>query len=272
MRSVPAVGAVVVVLIGMPRVSSSIRSAAPVAVAATTSRSAWAIASRISRRRTFFTALNMAAVAWRTATKSGWVSSSPAMPSSTLRVASRSAGSMPLGGRSGVAGVSGGTRDSTSAYMRATCYRATVTSANADETPPRRIHVSAAVIHDGDGRLLVVRKSGTTAFMQPGGKPEPGETPSETLSRELAEELGIRIDPDELRALGSFTAAAANEPGFVVVADVFAADIGSQSPVVGAEIAELRWVTRADADRFEIAPLASEYFLPDGPTRASSRG
>ena len=50
-----------------------------------------------------------------------------------------------------------------------------------------------------------------------------------------------------------------------MVADVFAADIGAQRPVVGAEIAELRWVTRADAEQLEIAPLAREYFLPDGP-------
>jgi 8-oxo-dGTP diphosphatase len=132
----------------------------------------------------------------------------------------------------------------------------------ADPADQRRIHVSAAVIVDGDGRLLLVRKSGTTAFMQPGGKPEPGESASETLSRELGEELGIRLDPQDLRALGSFTAAAANEPGFVVVADVFDADIGSQRPVVGAEIAELRWVTRADAEHLEVAPLAREYFLP----------
>ena len=47
-----------------------------------------------------------------------------------------------------------------------------------------------------------------------------------------------------------------------MVADVFAADIGSQRPVVGAEIAELRWITRADAEHLEIAPLAREYFLP----------
>ncbi len=188
MSSVPAVAAVVAVLIGMPRVSSSIRSAAPVAVAATTSRSAWAIASRISRRRTFLTALNIAAVACRTAMKSGCVSSSPAIPPSTLRVAARSSGSMPLGGRSAVAGVSAVTRDSTTGRMGGTCYRATVSLPA--EAVPRRIHVSAAVIMDADGRLLLVRKEGTTAFMQPGGKPEPGESPSETLSRELAEELG----------------------------------------------------------------------------------
>jgi 8-oxo-dGTP diphosphatase len=147
--------------------------------------------------------------------------------------------------------------------MCATCYRATVTFEAVRAGEQRRIHVSAAVIIDAEGRLLVVRKSGTTAFMQPGGKPEPGETPGETLSRELGEELGIRVCAVDLRALGSFTAAAANEPGFLVVADVFAADIGQQHPVAGAEIAELRWVTRADADHLDIAPLAREYFLPE---------
>ncbi|MCT2084849.1 NUDIX domain-containing protein [Microbacterium enclense] len=131
-----------------------------------------------------------------------------------------------------------------------------------DATTPRLIHVSAAVITDDDGRLLLVRKAGTTAFMQPGGKPEPGETPAETLARELAEEVGLRVDPDALEPLGSFTATAANEPGFAVVADVFRVDIGDQRPIPDAEIAELRWVTAATASGLEIAPLAREYFLP----------
>lgn len=131
-----------------------------------------------------------------------------------------------------------------------------------DATTPRLIHVSAAVITDDDGRLLLVRKVGTTAFMQPGGKPEPGETPAETLARELAEEVGLRVDPDALEPLGSFTATAANEPGFAVVADVFRVDIGDQRPIPDAEIAELRWVTAATASGLEIAPLAREYFLP----------
>ena len=129
-------------------------------------------------------------------------------------------------------------------------------------TTARRIHVSAAVILDADGRLLLVRKTGTTAFMQPGGKPEPGETPGETLSRELAEELGIRVAAAELRPLGVFQTAAANEPGFIVVADVFEAAIGAQTPVAAAEIAEVRWVSRAEAAALEVAPLARENFLP----------
>ncbi len=130
-------------------------------------------------------------------------------------------------------------------------------------TTPASILVYAAVITDSSGRLLLVRKAGTTAFMQPGGKPEPGETPGETLVRELEEELGLRIDPAALGSLGRFTASAANEPGFLVVADVFTVDIGTQHPVAAAEIAELRWAdaSSAAADELEVAPLAREYFL-----------
>ncbi|GAA5100281.1 NUDIX domain-containing protein [Microbacterium yannicii] len=126
----------------------------------------------------------------------------------------------------------------------------------------RSIHVSAAVIVNERDELLLVRKAGTTAFMQPGGKPEPGESPSQTLSRELLEELGLAVEADTLRPLGSYTAAAANEPGFLVIAEVFETDIGAQVPVIGAEIEELRWVTSKDADGLEIAPLARENFLP----------
>ena len=125
------------------------------------------------------------------------------------------------------------------------------------------IHVSAAVIVDEAGRVLVVRKQGTSMFMQPGGKPEAGESPAQTLVRELAEEVGLRLDEADLAPVGEFSAPAANEPGFEVVADVFRVDIGDQTPVAAAEIAELRWVTRAEASEIDVAPLAAAYFLPE---------
>jgi 8-oxo-dGTP pyrophosphatase MutT (NUDIX family) len=121
------------------------------------------------------------------------------------------------------------------------------------------IHVSAAVVTDSAGRALVVRKAGTLRFMQPGGKPEPGETPRQALLRELAEELLYRPAPDELVHLGRFESAAANEPGHLVRAEVFR--IRTDAVLTpAAEIEELLRVTPAEAAALgdRLAPLARD--------------
>lgn len=124
------------------------------------------------------------------------------------------------------------------------------------------IYVSAAVITDPQDRVLVVRKKGTTRFMQPGGKPETGESPAETLIRELDEELGIQVTLEDLTSLGRFISAAANEPGHRVVADAFSVVVDASAVQVQAEIAELRWITRADVSSLPLAPLSTEHLLP----------
>lgn len=124
------------------------------------------------------------------------------------------------------------------------------------------IHVSAAVIDDGDGRILVVRKQGTTAFMQPGGKPEPGENPAQTLARELHEELGLHVAETAMRPLGRFVSAAANEPGHRVIADAFSFTTDADAVSVQAELAELRWITPDAIGTIELAPLSLEHLLP----------
>lgn len=124
------------------------------------------------------------------------------------------------------------------------------------------IHVSAAVIVDEEGRVLVVRKQGTTRFMQPGGKPEPGESAAQTLIRELDEELGVVLDEADLRPLGTFVSEAANEPGHRVVAEAFAASVAPSAVTVQAELAELRWITPADVATLPLAPLSVEHLLP----------
>ncbi|MEA3021786.1 MAG: 8-oxo-dGTP diphosphatase, partial [Alphaproteobacteria bacterium] len=65
----------------------------------------------------------------------------------------------------------------------------------------RIISVVAALIRDGDGRVLLVRKRGTTAFMQPGGKRDAGESDVAALAREIVEELGCRVTDNSARAL-----------------------------------------------------------------------
>ncbi|EYT58327.1 MULTISPECIES: NUDIX hydrolase [Microbacterium] len=124
------------------------------------------------------------------------------------------------------------------------------------------IHVSAAVIVDEAGRVLVVRKQGTSMFMQPGGKPEAGESAAQTLIRELHEELGLELDEDDLQPLGSFVSAAANEPGHRVVAEAFATSVDPRAVTVQAELAELRWITPDDIATLPLAPLSLEHLLP----------
>ncbi|MCB2251859.1 NUDIX domain-containing protein [Pseudomonas chlororaphis] len=131
----------------------------------------------------------------------------------------------------------------------------------ASATPPL-IHIAAALLVAPDGRTLLVRKRGTQAFMQPGGKIEPGELPSHALARELEEELGLRIAPDDARYLGRFSAPAANEPGHVVEAQLFRLDLDSDQVTPAAEIEEVRWVDPANADELTLAPLTRDLILP----------
>lgn len=116
------------------------------------------------------------------------------------------------------------------------------------------IRVSAAVIVDADNRILLVRKRGTTAFMQPGGKADPGETPLEALRRELREELNVDVPAAQIRALGRYVADAANEPGHTVEAELFAVHLDDE-PEPSSEIAETVWVDSAAPGDIELAPL-----------------
>lgn len=124
------------------------------------------------------------------------------------------------------------------------------------------ITVAAVVFRDRDGRMLTVRKSGTTKFMLPGGKLEPGESAAEAAVREVAEELGVRLGVEDLTLLGEFEADAANEPGHLVRSTVFTWT-GEVTPDAAAEIAELRWASLAEiTEGAEFAPLTREYVVP----------
>ena len=125
----------------------------------------------------------------------------------------------------------------------------------------REVVVSAVVLRDGDGRVLTARKNGSSLFMFPGGKLDPGETFAQAAVREAREELGIDLALEWLTRLGRFEAAAANEEGVTVVAEVFEHPLVGE-PAASAEIAELDWVDPADASRTDIAPLLRDAVFP----------
>ncbi|MCH4898621.1 MULTISPECIES: NUDIX domain-containing protein [Pseudomonas] len=123
------------------------------------------------------------------------------------------------------------------------------------------IRIAAALLLNPDGQTLLVRKRGTTAFMQPGGKIEPHELPVHALARELEEELGLVIDPAQASFLGQFSAPAANEPGFVVQAEIFQLTIDAQV-LPAAEIEEVIWIDPATDGNVILAPLTRDLILP----------
>ncbi len=122
------------------------------------------------------------------------------------------------------------------------------------------IRVSAVALLRDDA-VLLVRKRGTMRFMLPGGKFDTAESPRECAMRELREELGIDIDGDALSTLGHFSAAAANEPGHVVIADIFTSPL-SGTPAAQAEIEELRWFVLSEPATPDLAPLFALHVLP----------
>jgi 8-oxo-dGTP diphosphatase len=125
--------------------------------------------------------------------------------------------------------------------------------------PP--IEIVAALIRDHKGRMLLVRKRGTTAFMQPGGKRDAGEDDHTALARELDEELGCRVVAGSSQHLGNFQCAAANEPGRHVKAAVYAVEVtGAIEPA--AEIEEIAWIDPARPDGRPLAPLTRDHILP----------
>jgi 8-oxo-dGTP pyrophosphatase MutT (NUDIX family) len=132
--------------------------------------------------------------------------------------------------------------------------------------PITTLRIVAAVVERSDGRHLLVRKRGTQAFMQVGGKIEPGEEPLAALVREFEEEVGLRLDPADVESIGRFGAPAANEPDHIVDAHAFRVRLRPGAEIaVRAELEELVWIDPADpVTSYPIAPLSRDLLVAAG--------
>ena len=127
--------------------------------------------------------------------------------------------------------------------------------------PLRLLLVVAVALVDVDGRVLVSERpegkqlAGLWEF--PGGKVEPGERPEQTLIRELAEELGIRVEEP---CLAPLTFASHAYPDFHLLMPLYVCRrwTGTPRPMEGQA---LRWV-RPKALRDLAMPPADAPLIP----------
>jgi 8-oxo-dGTP diphosphatase len=112
--------------------------------------------------------------------------------------------------------------------------------------------VAAGILCDSNGRVLIAERLGGGAFNGlwefPGGKIIAGETATQALSRELAEELGI-----EVTEYSSFMNLRHQYDDRLVTIEFFIVSDWNSEPV-GREGQQLRWVPAESLDADELLP------------------
>jgi len=133
-----------------------------------------------------------------------------------------------------------------------------VNSGQGEHSPPVIEKVGAAIVRNK--KVLVVRKAGQPSpeFFTAGGKIEEGETHYQTLARELKEELGV--DVERLEYLGSYRDVAVFEAVPIVIHAYYVEVTGEPRP--SAEIRELKWIGKSDAD-ISVSSIMANQIIPE---------
>ena len=122
------------------------------------------------------------------------------------------------------------------------------------EDPLPEVPCVGAVVHDGLGRLLLIRRGHAPSaglWSVPGGRMEAGESEAEAVVREVAEETGLRVRPE--RVLGRVRI---DGDGVVFTVTDWACALADPDPrpVAGDDAADVVFVDAAELARLAMAP------------------
>jgi 8-oxo-dGTP pyrophosphatase MutT (NUDIX family) len=106
-----------------------------------------------------------------------------------------------------------------------------------------------AWIHIKERRVLGTRSKGKDTYYIPGGKRENQESDHQALTREISEELNVRLLPNSLKFLGQFEAQAHGKPeGVKVKMTCYTGEYEGEIQA-SCEIEELYWLKHRDRDK-----------------------
>jgi ADP-ribose pyrophosphatase YjhB (NUDIX family) len=133
------------------------------------------------------------------------------------------------------------------------------------------VPAASAVVVDGDGAILLHRRSDNELWALPGGTMEIGESILQTVVREVREETGLEVNPHSV--VGIYT-----DPRHVIAFDdgevrqqfsvCFACDRVSGELKISDESTELRFIPRESLGDLPMHPsirLRIEHFLLHAP-------
>ncbi|MEU7909432.1 NUDIX domain-containing protein [Actinoplanes sp. NPDC049118] len=118
----------------------------------------------------------------------------------------------------------------------------------------------AVIVRDGEGRLLLIRRSDNGLWALPGGAQDLGESVTQAAVREVEEESGLQVEISGISGIYS-------NPNHVIAYDdgevrqefsiCFHGTLVGGSLRTSSESAEVRWVDRRELDDLPMHPSMS---------------
>lgn len=142
------------------------------------------------------------------------------------------------------------------------CEHLVATALDAQREGRGDIYKAAGIILK-DRKMLVERSQGKPAFIGPGGRIEPGETPAQALVREMKEEFGITVLESDLEPFDSYSATAANHPGQQVHMEVFLVKRWQGEIAPHSEIEEIMWLSSNLPKNVTLGSIFAHEVLPE---------
>lgn len=120
---------------------------------------------------------------------------------------------------------------------------------------------SAGVIIENK-KLLLTRTRGKSFFIAPGGKLEVGETATQSLVRELKEELNIDTEEADFELVGEYEAVAIGTDGKSLLMPTFMVCKYNGKIEPQMEVEEVLWVDSSNYLNYEVGSIFKEKVIP----------